>query len=378
MNKPVSIFDDAAAQNAAATAAQFVNLHEIVAKARQNLNQNDWDYIVGGVETETTLRRNRMALDSVAFRPRVLRDVSKVVASTEALGRKLRLPIVLCPVGSLESFHAGGAEPVVQAAAEFGVVHMLSSVCDPGLEGVAQAAPDAVRMFQLYVRGNEAWVDDYVERAMAHGYAAFCLTVDTAHYSRRERDLAKRHVTGGRRRATGREFQMALDWRTVERMKSKYKIPFGIKGVGTAEDAKIALDHGCEIIYVSNHGGRQLDHGRGSFDVLPEVVEAVAGRAMIIVDGGFYRGTDIIKAIAMGANLVGLGRMQCYALAAAGQAGIVRMLEIMEDEVTRALGLLGVTSYGKLDRSYLAPAAPANAPHVFSAFPLWEHTPYRY
>ena len=134
----------------------------------------------------------------------------------------------------------------------------------------------------------------------------------------------------------------------------------------------------CEIIYVSNHGGRQLDHGRGSFDVLPEVVEAVAGRAMIIVDGGFYRGTDIVKAIAHGRQP---GRARPHAVLCArggGQAGIVRMLEIMEDEVTRALGLLGVTSYGKLDRSYLAPAAPANAPHVFSAFPLWEHTPYRY
>jgi isopentenyl diphosphate isomerase/L-lactate dehydrogenase-like FMN-dependent dehydrogenase len=368
------------ARNAAnaAAASEFHNLHEFAAKARANLNQNDWDYIVGGTETETTLRRNRMALDSVAFRPRVLRDVSKVDASSEAFGKKLRLPVVLCPVGTLESFHPGGAEPVVKAAGEFGVAHMLSSVCDPGLEGVAQAAPNALRIFQLYVRGDAAWADDHVERAIKNGYSAFVLTVDTAHYSRRERDLAKRHTTGGRRRATGREFQMALDWRTVERMKSKYKIPFGIKGVGTAEDAKIALDHGCEIIYVSNHGGRQLDHGRGSFDVLPEVVEAVAGRAMIIVDGGFYRGTDIVKAIAMGANLVGLGRMQCYALAAAGQAGIVRMLELMEDEVTRALGLLGVTSYGKLDRSYLAPAAPANAPHVFSAFPLWEHTPYRY
>src|SRR3984885_12420517 len=376
MNKPVPIIDTPATHDS--QAAQFVTLHEIVAKARANLNQNEWDYIVGGTETETTLRRNRMALDAVAFRPRGLRDVSKVDASAEMLGHKLRLPIVLCPVGSLESFHPGGAEPVVKAAAEFGVAHMLSSVCDPGLEAVAQAAPDALRMFQLYVRGDEAWADDHVERAIKQGYSAFCLTVDTAHYSRRERDLAKRHTTGGRRRATGREFQMALDWRTVERMKSKFKIPFGIKGIGTAEDAKIALDHGVEIIYVSNHGGRQLDHGRGSFDVLPEVVEAVAGRAMIIVDGGFNRGTDIVKAIALGAHLVGLGRMQCYGLAAAGQAGIVRMLEIMEDEVTRALGMLGVTSYAKLDRTYVAPAAPANAPHVFSAFPLWEHTPYRY
>jgi isopentenyl diphosphate isomerase/L-lactate dehydrogenase-like FMN-dependent dehydrogenase len=370
--------DEAKAAANATTAAEYYNLHEIVAKARANLNQNDWDYIVGGVETETTLRRNRMALDSIAFRPRVLRDVSKVDASVEVLGRQLRLPVVLCPVGSLESFHPGGAEPVVKAAGEFGVAHMLSSVCDPGLEEVAQAAPNALRMFQLYVRGDGDWADAHAERAIRSGYSAFCITVDTAHYSRRERDLAKRHVTAGRRRVQGREHQASLDWRTVERMKKKFKIPFGIKGIGTAEDAKIALDHGVEMIYVSNHGGRQLDHGRGSFDVLPEVVEAVAGRAIVVVDGGFYRGTDIVKAIAMGANLVGLGRMQCYALAAGGQAGIVRMLEILEDEVVRALGLLGVTSYGKLDRSYLAPAGPANAPHVFSAFPLWEHTPYRY
>jgi glycolate oxidase len=361
-----------------ANAPEFMNLHEVLAKARANLNQNDWDYIVGGVETETTLRRNRMALDSVAFRPRVLRDVSKVDASTELLGRKLRLPIVLCPVGSLESFHPGGAEPVVKAAAEFGIAHMLSSVCDPGLEGVAKAAPDGLRMFQLYVRGDAAWVDDYVERAIANKYSVFCLTVDTAHYSRRERDIAKRHITGGRRRASGREFQAALDWRTVERIKSKFKIPLAIKGIATAEDAKLALDHGVDFVYVSNHGGRQLDHGRGSTDVLPEVAEAVAGRAKIVVDGGFYRGSDIVKAMALGANLVGLGRMQCYALAAAGQAGIVRMLELLEDEVVRTMGLLGVTSYGKLDSSHLHVAALANPASVFSAFPLLDIAPYRY
>jgi isopentenyl diphosphate isomerase/L-lactate dehydrogenase-like FMN-dependent dehydrogenase len=361
-----------------ANAPEFMNLHEVLAKARANLNQNDWDYIVGGVETETTLRRNRMALDSIAFRPRVLRDVSKVDASTELLGRKLRLPIVLCPVGSLESFHPGGAEPVVKAAAEFGIAHMLSSVCDPGLEEVAKAAPDGLRMFQLYVRGDAAWVDDYVARAIANKYSVFCLTVDTAHYSRRERDIAKRHITGGRRRASGREFQAALDWRTVERIKSKFKIPLAIKGIATAEDAKLALEHGVDFIYVSNHGGRQLDHGRGSTDVLPEVAEAVAGRAKIVIDGGFYRGSDIVKALALGANLVGLGRMQCYALAAAGQAGIVRMLELLEDEVIRTMGLLGVTSYGKLDSSHLHAAAPANPANVFSAFPLLDIAPYRY
>ena len=370
--------DEAATLTPLSANPDFMNLHEIVHKARQNLNQNAWDYIVGGVETETTLRRNRMALNAIAFRPRVLRDVSKVDTSTEILGRKLRLPIVLCPVGSLESFHPEGAAPVVKAAAEFGVAHMLSSVCDPGLEGVAKAAPEGLRMFQLYVRGDAAWVDDYVARAIASTYTAFCLTVDTAHYSRRERDIAKRHITGGRRRASGREFQAALDWRTVERIKSKFKIPLAIKGIATAEDAKIALDHGVDFVYVSNHGGRQLDHGRGSTDVLPEIAEAVAGRAEIIIDGGFYRGSDIVKAIALGASLVGLGRMQCYGLAAAGQAGIVRMLELLEDEVMRSMGLLGVTSLGKLDASYLHAAAPTNPAHIFSAFPHLEIAPYRY
>src|SRR6202162_4333362 len=156
--------DEAAILKTASERNEFLNLHEVVAKARQNLDQNAWDYIVGGVETETTLRRNRMALDIVAFRPRVLRDVSKVDASTELLGRKLRLPIVLCPVGSLESFYPGGAAPVVKAAQEFGVAHMLSSACDPGLEDVAKTAPDAFRMFQLYVRGDAAWVEETVCR----------------------------------------------------------------------------------------------------------------------------------------------------------------------------------------------------------------------
>jgi isopentenyl diphosphate isomerase/L-lactate dehydrogenase-like FMN-dependent dehydrogenase len=368
----------ASVHDTATPPSDLLNLHEIVAKARQNLNQNDWDYIVGGVESETTLRRNRMALDAIALRPRVLRDVSKVDTSVVQFGRKLRLPVVLAPVGSLESFHAAGAESVVRAVDKFGAAHMLSSVCDPGLEQLAAAAPDALRLYQLYVRGDEAWVDDHVERAIAHGYAAFCLTVDTAHYSRRERDIAKRFVTAGRRRVQGRAFQAALDWRTVKRIKSRFNVPLAIKGIATAEDAAIALDHGVEWIYVSNHGGRQLDHGRGSMDVLPEVVDAVAGRAKIMIDGSICRGTDIVKAIAAGAHLVGIGRMQCFALAAGGEAGVVRLLELLEDEVQRCLGLLGVNSFAELDGTYLHQAAPANVPHVLSAFPLLKIEDYRY
>lgn len=367
-----------AAVELGASGEEFQNLHELVRKARANLNQNAWDYIVGAAETETTMRRNRMALDEIAFRPRVLRDVARVDASVRVFGRKLRLPVVLAPVGALEIFDPGAAASVARGAGSFGAAHMLSSVSEPGLEKVAEAAPDALRMYQLYVLGGDTFVEDQVSRSIASGYTAFCLTVDTAHYSRRERDIAKRYVRASRVRATGGDFQKGLEWRTVKLIKDKFKIPLIIKGIATAEDAAIALDHGVDWIYVSNHGGRQLDHGRGAMHVLPEIAGAVAGRAKIMVDGSFCRGTDIVKAIAAGADLVGIGRLQCWALAAAGEAGVVRMLELLEDEVIRCLGLLGVTSFAELDKSYLHAATPANLPHVFSAFPLLEIEPYRY
>ena len=356
----------------------FQNLHEFVRKARANLNQNAWDYIIGGAETETTLRRNRMALDEIAFRPRVLRDVAPVDPAVERFGRKLRLPVVLAPVGALEIFDPDGAASVARGAGAFGAAHMLSSVSAPGLEAVAEAAPDALRMFQLYVRGDDAFVADYVSRAIACRYTAFCITVDTAHYSRRERDIAKRYVRESRLRSTGGDYQKGLSWRTVKLVKDRFDIPLVIKGIATAEDAKIALDHGVDWIYVSNHGGRQLDHGRGAMHVLPEIVDAVKGRAKIMVDGGFCRGTDIVKAIASGADLVGIGRLQCWALAAAGERGVERMLELLEDEVARCLGLLGLTSFADLDKSFLHPATPTNMPSVLSAFPLLDIEPFRY
>ena len=356
----------------------FQNLHEFVRRARANLNQNAWDYIVGGAETETTMRRNRMALDEIAFRPRVLRNVARVDASVECFGRKLRLPVMLAPVGALEIFDPAAAAAVVRATGKFGAAHMLSSVSEPGLEKVADAAPGALRLFQLYVRGDDTFVEHHVGRAIAKGYSAFCLTVDTAHYSRRERDIAKRYVRESRHRATGGDFQKGLEWRTVKLIKDKFNIPLIIKGIATAEDALIALDHGVDWIYVSNHGGRQLDHGRGAMHVLPEIVEAVKGRARIMVDGGFCRGSDVVKAIAAGADIVGIGRLQCWALAAAGENGVLRMLELLEDEVIRSLGLLGVTNFAELDPSYLQPAPPVSAPHALSAFPLLKIEDYRY
>lgn len=350
---------------------EFQTLHEVVHAARLNLVQGDWDYLIGGTESETTLRRNRLALDTVAFRPRVLRDVRELDSSAQFLGRRLRLPVMMAPIGSIETFVEGGGATAARAMGRFGGALMLSSVCGPGLEPVAEAAPDALRIYQLYVRGDRAWTDAIVRRAVDSGYNAFCLTVDTAWYSRRERDTAKRAVKPWRRDVTGFEFQMGLSWDEVKHFKdTHHDIPLILKGIATAEDAALACEHGVDCVYVSNHGGRQLDHGRGGLEVLPEVVDAVAGRARVIFDGGVMRGTDLVKARACGADMVGIGRLGVMGLAAGGEDGLVRTLELLEDEVRIAMGLLGTSSFEVLDRSYLHPAQATTAPHATSAFPL--------
>lgn len=348
---------------------QFQTLHEIVKAARASLSAGAWDYLVGGSESETTVRRNRLAIDSLALRPRVLRDMSTIDCTSTLLGRPIRIPVMLAPVGSVETFVSGGAAAAAQASAEFGVPQMLSSVCNPGLEATAAAA-DNFRLFQLYVRGDDAWVDDWVRRATDHGYAVFCLTVDTAVYSRRERDLLRRFVKPWRQGVQGQEYQAALSWDQVKRFKDRHDMPLALKGIATAEDAALACEHGVDLVYVSNHGGRQLDHGVGTLEILPEVVAAVAGRATVMVDGGFMRGTDIVKAIALGAQAVGIGRLACCGLAAGGSAGLVRALELLEDEIRICLGLLGAARLGALDASCLRPAPPVAVPHALSAFPL--------
>ena len=348
---------------------QYAVLHEFVAPARRNLSRQTWDYLMGGAETETTYVRNRVALDSLAFRPRVLRNVEKVDTGGKLLGQAMRIPVILAPIGSLQDIVAAGGLAPTEAAARYGVMHMLSSACSPGLEAVA-AANDHPKIFQLYVRGDQAWVDDHVQRAIANRYVALCLTVDLDYYGRRERDLATRYEATARRGAPADHIQARFSWADIERLRNRFKIPFILKGIATAEDARIAVEHGIESVYVSNHGGRQLDHGKGGMAVLPEVVEAVAGRAEIIVDGGFLRGADIVKAMALGADAVGIGRLQGLALGAGGVGALVRALALLEDEMRRCLGLLGVTSCAELDGSYVAPVAPLPREGWDSAFPL--------
>jgi glycolate oxidase len=353
----------------------YQTLHEFIPAARARLSDNIWGYLIGATETETTMRRNRAALDAIALRPRVCRDVSHVDCSSEFLGKKLRLPVILAPVGSLESFEAGGAATAGAAASAFGVAIMVSSVTTPALEETARATPGP-KIFQLYVRGDNSWTDEVVQRAVSAGYDAFCITVDTAAYSRRERDIAARFIKPWRTAATGHQYQAGFSWANVRHFKDRHRIPLILKGIATAEDALIACDHGVEVIYVSNHGGRQLDHGRGAIDLLPEVLEAIKGRAKVIVDGGICRGTDVVKAIALGADAVGIGRLYCYGLAAEGAAGVQRVLELLEQETAVAMALLGATSLSELDRTFLHFGTPlVQDPHVHSAFPLLFRTP---
>jgi isopentenyl diphosphate isomerase/L-lactate dehydrogenase-like FMN-dependent dehydrogenase len=357
---------------------QFQNLHEFVAVARARLDRNVWDYLVGGAETETTLRRNRLAIDSLAFRPRILRNVNFTDTSTTFLGRKVTMPVALAPIGSIERFDPGACAAVANAAGSFGCPMFQSSVAKPDIEATGKEVPNGLKIFQLYVRGDQAWVEAFFDRAVAAGFGALCLTVDTHHYSRRERDISKRYHAASARDPEASRHQKSLDWAQFDKIKAKYKLPLIVKGIATAEDAKLAVEHGVDVIYVSNHGGRQLDHGLGSIDVLPEIVAAAKGRAKIIIDGGFCRGTDVVKAIALGADMVCVGRLYAFSMAAAGRDGIFRVLELLQDEMTRAMGLLGVNRVDELDPSYLRAAPPVRQPHVLSAFPYVDPPDDRY
>jgi glycolate oxidase len=352
---------------------EFLTITEIVAAARAKMSDAAWDYVVGGAETETTQLRNRYSLDAIAFRPRTLRNVDSVDVSTHALGAKRRLPIVLAPLGGITEFHDAGALSSAEAARELGTLMMLSSVTEPAFDIVAQAAGKQL-VYQLYVHGDDRWVAERVQRAVDAGVQAFCVTVDLPLYGRRERSLLRRHalqgrpVTGAR---SGEEHAMRVDWEFVAKLKRKLeRVPLIVKGIATADDAALALDHGVDVVYVSNHGGRQLDHGRGAMDILPEVLSTVRGKAEIIVDGGFMRGSDVLKALAMGANLVGIGRLQALALAAAGRSGVARMLELLETELSGAMKLLGVAKLDELDGNYLHPTVPVGRPEPLGAFPL--------
>ena len=350
---------------------EFSDIHtlsEIIKIGHDALDDNARTFIIGGAESETTLLRNRQALDAIAFRPRVLREVKDIDMTTTFLGVDHRLPVFLAPVGGITQMDSGGTLTAVKAAGEFGVLGFISSVAKPDLEEV-RAGSDAPAVFQIYVRDDDDWLLERVSLAEKLNYEAFCITVDTAYNGRHERRLLNGTVIPGQGLGGGLEFQRTLSWDTVDLVRKHTKMPIILKGIATAEDAIMARDHGADVIYISNHGGRQLDHGAGAIEVLPEVVDAVGDDMEIVIDSGFMRGTDIIKAIALGATAVGIGKLYCFGMAAGGQSAVVRILELLEVEIKWAMGLLGVTSLDQLDPSYLRAATPARLPGLTSAHP---------
>lgn len=347
-------------------ASNFVTTQEIITQARRNLSQHVWHYLTGGAESETTMCRNRLALDSLALRPRVLVEVSKIDASTMFLGNRLRIPVMLAPIGSLQIMTPEGAVAVAKAAYEFGTLNFVSSVTQPNLEETAAATPHP-KIFQLYVQGDMRWVETLLARVKTAGYQALCLTVDTAYYGRRERQMMDRWLPPSRR-LSGYEHRSAITWETMVAIKKFAGLPFILKGVATAEDAALAVEHGVSAIYVSNHGGRQLDHNRGTLEMLPEIVEAVAGRAAVVLDGGIVRGSDVLKALALGAQAVAIGKLQGWGLGAGGQQGLVRVLEILESEIITSMALLGITRIDQLTPEYLCKSQPIALSHEMSAF----------
>jgi L-lactate dehydrogenase (cytochrome) len=372
------------------------NVSDLRAIARRRLPRGVFDYIDGAAEDERTAASNVNAYERVTFRPRVLRDVGRVDISSTLLGRPLAYPLVLAPTGFTRIAHPEGELAVARAAKRAALPYALSTLGTRSIEEVA--ATGASRLwFQVYVWKDRGLVADLVERAAAAGYEALCITVDTAVLGRRERDVRRgfelppkvgvgtlvdgivhpawtwRFLTSepilfanvaGQGVGDGtdavslaeyasQQFDSGLSWNDVKWFRERWTGPIVIKGIQAVEDARIAVDAGIEAIALSNHGGRQLDSAPAALDLLVPVVDAVGDRVEIICDGGVRRGSDIVKALALGAKAVMAGRAYLYGLGAIGEAGVDHVLSMFASDMKRTMALIGATQVADLDRSYV-------------------------
>jgi glycolate oxidase len=331
----------------------FVTLPEIRRAARKRLSRDVWNFGAGGSETETSMRRNRRALDRLAIRQDVLVDVREIDLATTFLGIPLSMPVMVAPMGGLVLFHHQGDVEMARGASMGDTIVALSGATGWPVEDVAKAGPGP-KLFQLYHHGDRAWAADLLARVEASGYMSVCLTVDVQLYSRRERDIVNRYSPrqamsiAPNPRGPDPNYPARLTWSDVEWLKKTTRLPLGLKGIMTARDARRAVETGVDVIWVSNHGGRQLDHTQATIDALPAIVDAVGGRAAIVIDGGFRRGTDVIKAVALGATLVAMGRTILWGLAADGADGVACALDILRQEIRTSMGLCGQTSVRNL------------------------------
>jgi isopentenyl diphosphate isomerase/L-lactate dehydrogenase-like FMN-dependent dehydrogenase len=318
---------------------EFRTLGMVEARAQAVVPADALAYASGGSSSEATLERNRHALRHLAIEQHVLADVRHVDTRAYFLGLALPSPIIVAPMGGLDRFWPDGELEMARGATRDGGLAVVAGGARRPLEEIGAAATGPL-LFQLYWLGDRDWVAERLRHVLAGGYQALCLTVDTAAYSRRERDIA---LNADLQRARGPlpDAQAGLTWDDVDWARRQIPLPFGLKGIMTARDALLALDHGVDFLWVSNHGGRQLDDGRATIDALTEIADAVRGRVPLVVDGGFRRGTDVIKALALGATLVAFGRTVLWGLAVSGAAGVQRVLRLLNDELAINMKLAG-------------------------------------
>lgn len=334
-------------------AQPFATLPEIARAARRRVSRDAYNFGAGAAETETTKRRNRRSLDRLAIAQNVLVDVRHVDLSTRLLGVPLSWPVAVAPMGGLILFHPEGDVEMARGCGRADTLQFLSGATGWPVEDVAKANPGP-KMFQLYHHGDRAWVADLLARVEASGYLSVCLTVDTQVYSRRERDILARWAPrdamkkAPNPRGPDLHYAVRLTWNDVEWLQKTTRLPIGLKGVMTARDAKRAVDMGVRIVWVSNHGGRQLDSTQASIDALPAIADVIGDRADIIIDGGFSRGTAVLKGLAWGARAVAVGRMALWGLAVGGAEGVHNALDILRDELRRDMALCGQTSVKRL------------------------------
>ena len=328
--------------------------------AEERLEPGAFGYYAGGAGDELALAENVAAWQRLRLRPRVLVDVSEVSTETTVLGTTVSMPLLVAPTAIQRLAHADGEQGMARAAAAAGTVMCLSTLATATPADVAAAAPGAPRWFQLYVFRDRGVTQSFLDQAAAHGFGAIVLTIDAPRLGRRERDfrtgfrvpeeivVPSMAALGGWEGATPLELLGAIDssltWADLAELRSLSPLPLVLKGIQTAEDAALAVEHGVDGIVVSNHGGRQLDAVASTAELLPEVVDAVAGRIEVYVDGGIRRGSDVVKALALGATAALAGRAPLWGLACEGEAGARRVLELLRDEIELALALCGATS----------------------------------
>ncbi|MEO5616733.1 MAG: alpha-hydroxy acid oxidase [Candidatus Eisenbacteria bacterium] len=344
--------------------AGLVTLADVEAAALARLPEMAREYLIGGAGDEITLRRNREAFDSLRLKPRVLRDVSRLDTRVPLLGRVHTLPIVLAPTAYHALFHPQGECETARGAAAAGVTMVVSTVATTALEEVGRASP-APNWFQIYCQRDRGWTLDQMRMAESSGYEAFVLTVDTPVLGARNREKHSNfhlppplrmanfppvaaHYTPNQHHDPHDIYNPFLDpaltWKDVDWLRANTRLPVLMKGVLAAEDARLAVEHGMAGVIVSNHGGRNLDTLPATIEALPAVARAVGGRVPLLLDGGIRRGTDVVKALALGADAVLIGRPFVFGLALAGGAGVARVVELLAMELKMAMALLGVAS----------------------------------